>query len=60
MPAAKLCFIEGESALASHGRMRSNVTTAKITPLTKTAPSACGQAIPSAVSVTAMKAFSPM
>jgi len=60
MPAAKLCFIEVEMASAIQARIPVRVSSRNKTPLTNTAPSACGQAIPIAVRPKATKAFSPM
>ena len=60
MPAAKLCFIDGEIAAASQLRKPTSVMIRKTTPLTKTAPRRCCQVMPSAARPKAMKAFSPM
>jgi hypothetical protein len=60
IPTAKLCLRLGDTAVASQDRMPSTVMRRKTSPLTKTAPSICGQAIPIAVRLKATKAFSPM
>ena len=60
MPTAKLCFIDGEMASASHWRMPARVMIRKTTPLTNTAPRRCCQVTPSVARPKAMNAFSPM
>ncbi len=60
IPAAKLCFMLAETALASFDRTWNTVSSRKTMPATNTEPRRCSQVAPSATRPKAMKAFSPM